>query len=214
MPLKELLGLYLDLKKVFWVISPASKHLDWNKLSEGQHGKPDIAVWHDIINEMVSDPSPELPTSDPEPQDPNTILVSEPGERLEVYEIIEFTQKVRAPHSIPHLKSPPRTISLKNHRLRHLRPSYRLSPPAPPLPNRPPPTPPTPHKNLPLNLNPRRPLLQRLPCPHRRHRLKRELQLRIPRPHFRHHHIRRPNVPPEIWGEEEDEGESGRETRR
>ena len=79
--------------------------MDWNEVPEGEGGKADIAVWHDIIDEKGST-STELPTQIPENTLPKVVMVTEDTmSALDSYEIVELTQKVCLPlpnHWTPH----------------------------------------------------------------------------------------------------------------
>ena len=143
-PMIDLLMQYDGLKQVVWVVARTSRHLDWNEVSEGEGGKAEISTWHEVIDEQGSSGSSELPALDPTSQAPNVILVSEPTERLNDYEIVEFTQKVSLSHS--KISLAPTT----NVRARTLPPpSAHNSPPSPaptafPQPTRSSPSPPSP----------------------------------------------------------------------
>ncbi len=93
LPLKELLPKYPHLKQVIWVVERTSRHMDWNEVGEGEGGKADIAVWHDIIDEKQA--SSELP-GDLEGSATNILMVTEDASSaMDSYEITEFTQAVR-----------------------------------------------------------------------------------------------------------------------
>ena len=68
--------------------------MDWNEVPEGEGGKADIAVWHDIIDEKSSTAA-ELPTEIPGGHLPNIVMVVEDAmSALDSFEIVEYTQKV------------------------------------------------------------------------------------------------------------------------
>ena len=94
MPLKDLLRKYPSLKQMIWVVERTSRHMDWNEVPEGEGGKAEIAVWHDIVDEK-SPASSELPTELPGGILPNVTAVVEDGmSALDSYEIVEYTQEV------------------------------------------------------------------------------------------------------------------------
>ena len=99
LPLKELLPKYPHLKQVIWVVERTSRHMDWNEVGEGEGGKADIAVWHDIIDEKQA--SSELPGDILEGSATNILMVTEDAwSAMDSYEIRELTQAVRpTPHS-------------------------------------------------------------------------------------------------------------------
>ena len=93
-PLKELLRKYPSLKQMIWVVERTSRHMDWNEVPEGEGGRAEIAVWHDIVDEKNS-ASRELPTELSGGSLPNVAMVIEDGmSALDSYEIVEYTQKV------------------------------------------------------------------------------------------------------------------------
>lgn len=93
-PLNDLLRKYPSLKQVIWVVERTRSHMEWNEVPEGEGGKADIAVWHDIIDEKTSTPS-ELPIEIPGDKLPNIVTVAEDSiSAFDSYEIVEFTQKV------------------------------------------------------------------------------------------------------------------------
>ena len=97
LPLKELLQNYPNLKQVIWVVERTSRHMDWNEVGEGEGGKAEIAVWHDIIDEKQA-PS-ELPVDAPENTPANVVMVTEDAwSAMDSYELTEFTQAVRHTH--------------------------------------------------------------------------------------------------------------------
>lgn len=102
-PLKDLAKQYASLKEVIWVVSKSSRHLDWNEVAEGEGGKTEIAVWHDIVDEEGAAALTALPANEAAPKISNLIVVSPPTEKLHDYEIIEYTQRVCTPDL--HLKS-------------------------------------------------------------------------------------------------------------
>ncbi len=68
--------------------------MDWNEVGEGEGGKADIAVWHDIIDEKQA--SSELPGDVLEGSPTNVLMVTEDAiSVMDSYEITEFTQAVR-----------------------------------------------------------------------------------------------------------------------
>ncbi len=96
-PLNELLPKYSDLKQVLWVVERTSRHMDWNEAPEGEGGKADIAVWHDIIDEKAFSSS-DLPTEVPGGSAPDVLFVTEDAmSAMNSYEIVSFTQKVCLP---------------------------------------------------------------------------------------------------------------------
>ncbi len=98
-PLKELLQKYPNLKQVIWVVERTSRHMDWNEVGEGEGGKAEIAVWHDIIDEKQT-PS-ELPNDIPEGTVTNVVMVTKDAwSAMDSYELTEFTQAVRHNHSL------------------------------------------------------------------------------------------------------------------
>lgn len=98
LPLKDLLQKYPHLKQVIWVVERTSRHMDWNEVGEGEGGKAEIAVWHNIIDEKQ--PSSELPDDIPEGTVTNVVLVTEDAwSAVDSYELTEFTQAVRSIHS-------------------------------------------------------------------------------------------------------------------
>lgn len=97
LPLKELLPKYPNLKQVIWVVERNSRHMDWNEVGEGEGGKAEIAVWHDIIDEKQH-PS-ELPGDVPGDALSNVVMVTEDAwSAMDSYELTEFTQAAR--HSV------------------------------------------------------------------------------------------------------------------
>ena len=93
LPLKELLPKYPRLKQVIWVVERTSRHMDWNEVGEGEGGKADISVWHDIIDEKQA--SSELPGDILEGNVPNVVVVTEDAwSAMDSYELTEFTQAV------------------------------------------------------------------------------------------------------------------------
>lgn len=93
LPLRELLPKYPDLKQVIWVVERSSRHMDWNEVGEGEGGKADIAVWHDIIDERQA--SSELPDHIPGGTVSNVVMVTEDAwSAMDSYELTEFTQAV------------------------------------------------------------------------------------------------------------------------
>lgn len=93
-PLKELAKQYNGLKEVLWVVPKSSRHVDWNEVAEGEGGKAEIAVWHEIVDEEGAFASSELPSNDAAPVVSNIVVVSPPTEKLHNYEIVEYTQQV------------------------------------------------------------------------------------------------------------------------
>ena len=68
--------------------------MDWNEVGEGEGGKAEIAVWHDVIDEKQA--SSELPVEDPEDAVTNVVMVTEDAwSAMDSYELTEFTQAVR-----------------------------------------------------------------------------------------------------------------------
>lgn len=68
--------------------------MDWNEVGEGEGGKAEIAVWHNIIDEKQ--PSSELPDDIPEGTATNVVMVTEDAwSAMDSYELTEFTQAVR-----------------------------------------------------------------------------------------------------------------------
>lgn len=93
-PLNELLPKYSGLKQVMWVVERTSRHMDWNEVPEGEGGKADIAVWHDIIDEKAFSSS-DLPNEIPGGSAPDVLFVTEDAtSALETSEVVAFTQKV------------------------------------------------------------------------------------------------------------------------
>ena len=93
LPLKELLPKYPNLKQVIWVVERTSRHMDWNEVAEGEGGKADIAVWHDIIDKGQA--SSELPDDVPGGTVTNVVMVTEDAwSAMDSYELTEFTQAV------------------------------------------------------------------------------------------------------------------------
>ncbi|CAD6576876.1 MAG: hypothetical protein ASARMPRED_007928 [Alectoria sarmentosa] len=91
LPLKELLPKYPNLKQVIWVVERTSRHMDWNEVAEGEGGKADIAVWHDIIDKGQA--SSELPDDVPGGTVTNVVMVTEDAwSAMDSYELTEFTQ--------------------------------------------------------------------------------------------------------------------------
>ena len=43
-----------SLKQVIWVAEPSSRHMDWHEVPAGAGGKIEIAVWHEILEELSS----------------------------------------------------------------------------------------------------------------------------------------------------------------
>ena len=98
LPLKELLQKYPHLRQVIWVVERTSRHIDWNEVGEGEGGKAEIAVWHNIIEEKQA--SSELPSDVAEGDLTNVIMVTEDAwSAMDSYELTEFTQAVR--HTLP-----------------------------------------------------------------------------------------------------------------
>ena len=94
LPLKDLLQKYAQLKQVIWVVERTSRHMDWNEVGEGEGGKAEIAVWHNIIDEKQT--SSELPDNPPEDTGTNIVMVTEDAwSAMDSYELTEFTQAVR-----------------------------------------------------------------------------------------------------------------------
>ena len=94
LPLEELLQKYPNLKQVIWVVERTSRHMDWNEVGEGEGGKAEIAVWHDIIDDKQT--SSELPGDTPEGSVTNVVMVVEDAwSAMDSYELTEFTQAVR-----------------------------------------------------------------------------------------------------------------------
>ncbi|KAL6722350.1 hypothetical protein ACLMJK_001457 [Lecanora helva] len=122
-PLNELLRKYPNLKQVVWVVARTSRHMDWNEVPEGEGGKADIAVWHDIIDEKSS-AFTDLPKDIPSGELPNVVMVAEDSmSALDSYEIVELTQKNLVAAIASQITALPR-----NHRLS---PSDVLTPLAP-----------------------------------------------------------------------------------
>lgn len=93
LPLRELLPKYPNLKQVIWVVERSSRHMDWNEVGEGEGGKAEIAVWHDIIDERQA--SSELPGDVPGGTVSNVVMVTEDAwSAMDSYELTEFTQAV------------------------------------------------------------------------------------------------------------------------
>lgn len=91
--LKDLLPKCPNLKQVIWVVERTSRHMDWNEVGEGEGGKAEIAVWHDIIDEKQT--SSELPSDVPEGSVANVVMVTEDAwSAMDSYELTEFTQAV------------------------------------------------------------------------------------------------------------------------
>lgn len=68
--------------------------MDWNEVGEGEGGKAEIAVWHDIIDEKQT--SSELPVDVPGGGVANIVMVTEDAwSAMDSYELTEFTQAVR-----------------------------------------------------------------------------------------------------------------------
>ena len=98
LPLKDLLPKYPSLKQVIWVVERTSRHMDWNEVGEGERGKVEIAVWHDIIDEKQT--SSELPDDIPEGPATNVVMVTEDAwSAMDSFDLTEFTQAVR--HTFP-----------------------------------------------------------------------------------------------------------------
>jgi hypothetical protein len=96
-PLNELLPKYSDLKQVLWVVERTSRHMDWNEVPEGEGGKADIAVWHDIIDEEAFSSS-DLSTEVPGGRAHDVLFVTEDAmSAMNSYEIVSFTQKACLP---------------------------------------------------------------------------------------------------------------------
>ena len=94
LPLKELLQKYPHLRQVIWVVERTSRHIDWNEVGEGEGGKAEIAVWHNIIEEKQA--SSELPNDVAERDLTNVIIVTEDAwSAMDSYELTNFTQAVR-----------------------------------------------------------------------------------------------------------------------
>lgn len=101
LPLKALVRKYAGLKQVIWVVERTSRHMDWNEVPEGEGGKAEIAVWHDIVEDKAS-ASLELPTEIPGGSLPNVVMVEEDSmSALDSFEVVEFTQKVAFPSRKP-----------------------------------------------------------------------------------------------------------------
>ena len=67
--------------------------MDWNEVGEGEGGKADIAVWHNIIDKKQA--SSELPSDIPEGSVTNVVVVTEDAwSAVDSYELTEFTQAV------------------------------------------------------------------------------------------------------------------------
>ena len=95
-PLNELLQKHPNLKQVIWVVERTSRHIDWNEVAEGEGGRAEVAVWHEIIHEETPAPS-ELPSEIPGGIMPNVVIVSDHGsEETDRYNIVEYTQQVRS----------------------------------------------------------------------------------------------------------------------
>lgn len=93
-PLSELLPKYSGLKQVMWVVERTSRHMDWNEVPEGEGGKADITVWHDIIDEKAFSSS-DLPTEIPGGSAPDVLFVTEDTtSALDTSEVVSFTQNV------------------------------------------------------------------------------------------------------------------------
>lgn len=171
--------------------------MDWNEVPEGEGGKADIAVWHDIIDEKVSSLL-ELPAEIPGGEIPKVVMVTEDAwSALDSYELTEYTQAVRCPN-YPEITQVP-LISNTEPRSRHQCPNLRSSPPPPSLTNRPSHTPRLSHRNIPPHHNPSRPPLQRLLGHYHRQWPKSPLQCRLPSPiRLPHHNNRqhRDTLPP------------------
>ena len=91
-PLNELLQRHPNLKQVVWVVERTSRHIDWNEVAEGEGGRAEVAVWHDVIDEKNRSPS-ELPQEIPGGAVPNVAVVSESKDHGK-HDVVEFTQKV------------------------------------------------------------------------------------------------------------------------
>ena len=178
--MKDLVKQYQGLNQVVWVVPRSSRHLDWNEVSEGEGGKADISTWHDIIDEAGSSVSSELPVSDSGSRAPNVIIASETGDKVNEYEIVEFTQTVCLFRSwlgslCSNAKRSPPESRLSNRSSIGL--PFSLSPA---LPQRhTPPFGPT-HQGLPIGPNLHRPLLQQHPSSHRGHGSHCKLYFRLP----------------------------------
>lgn len=93
-PLFELVKLYSSLEEVIWAVPLSSRHMDWNEVPEGEGGTTNVAVWHDIVDE-VKQATSELPTELPGGTIPNILVLSEKkGGGSKEYEVVEYTQKV------------------------------------------------------------------------------------------------------------------------
>lgn len=97
-PLNALLKNYASLRQVVWVVERASRHMDWNEVSEGVGGKTEIIVWHDVVDEKNEAVPSDVPEDISDAVQPNIITVVRSSTKTEPYEIIEFTQKVELCH--------------------------------------------------------------------------------------------------------------------
>ena len=80
------------------MVERTSRHIDWNEVGEGEGGKAEIAVWHNIIEEKQA--SAELPGDIPEGNSNSVVMVTEDAwSAMDSYELTEFTQAVR--HILP-----------------------------------------------------------------------------------------------------------------
>lgn len=92
--LKDVLKHSSGLKQVIWVVERTSRHMDWNDVPDGVGGSPEIAVWHDIIDDKTS--TSDLPPQSSDEAKPNILIVHKHSRAgSEELEIVEFTQKVR-----------------------------------------------------------------------------------------------------------------------
>ena len=72
--------------------------MDWNEVGDGEGGKVEIAVWHNIIDEKQT-PS-ELPNDVPEGTVTKVVMVTKDAwSAMDSYDLTEFTQAVR--HTCP-----------------------------------------------------------------------------------------------------------------
>ena len=93
-PLNDLVKQYDGLKEVIWVVPKSSRHVDWNEVPEGAGGKAEVATWHDIVDEEGSFAPSDLPPNDAGSPASVLLVTSPPTERLDYYEVTEYTQKV------------------------------------------------------------------------------------------------------------------------
>lgn len=92
--MKDLIKKYPSLRQVIWVVARTSRHMDWNEVPEGEGGKADIAVWHDIVDEK-SNGIADMAGDGPGSAVPNLVMLSEDGTKgSSGYEVVEYTQKV------------------------------------------------------------------------------------------------------------------------